>query len=308
MKIIVTGGAGFIGSHIVDAYIAKGHSVAVIDDLSTGSRANVHSRARFYKADINDYAAIEKVFKKERPDVVNHHAAQIRVVASTKDPLGTLMTNVMGTASVLLGFTTHKRSAGKFIFASTGGALYGNPKKLPASEKIPPQPESPYGLSKILSENLIRFYAHMHKFPYTVLRYANAYGPRQNPKGEAGVVAIFTGLMQRGTRPTIFGDGTKGRDYVYVGDIARANVLALRKGNNETINIGTGAVTSDKELFGALAKEIGFTGLPRYAPWRPGEIYRISLDARRAGRILGWKPATTLPQGIRHAVRYYETA
>ncbi len=314
MKIILTGGAGFIGSHVADAYIKAGHRVVVIDNISTGFRKNVNPRAKFYKADIRDRAAMDRIFKKERPDIVNHHAALAEVAKSLHDPIPTLETNVMGTVNVCLAFGAHGRSGAKrkFIFSSTGGAMYGEPKKLPASEAEAPATLSPYGLSKHLGEEIIEFYARAYDFDYFIFRYANAYGPRQNPKGEAGVVAIFGGLMKAGRRPVIFGDGTKARDYVYVGDVARANALALRRAqrhfpakNNagKMANIGTGKLVTDREIFEAVARETGFKGKPVHAPYRKGEIYRISLDARRARKILGWKPETALREGIRAALR-----
>src|SRR3989344_5140417 len=242
MKINVTGGAGFIASHVVDTYIAVGHKVAVIDNLNTGFRRNVNSKATFYKADIRDLPAIEKIFRKERPEIVNHHAAIVEVVKSVKNPIPTYEVNVLGMATVLLWFGRFGRNqsgrAGKFIFSSTGGAIYGEPKQLPAPETTLARPLSPYGLSKLLGEDLIFFYARTYKFDYCIFRYPNVYGPRQNPKGEAGVVAIFGGLMKQGVRPTIFGDGTKARDYTYVADIVRANLRALRQGKNITINLG----------------------------------------------------------------------
>lgn len=304
MKIIVTGGAGFIGSHITDAYLKAGHKVAIIDNLSKGSRKNLNQRATFYKADITDLAAMEQIFKKERPEVVNHHAALAEVVASMRDPERTLTTNVIGTANVLMAFGHYgrepreKSSSAKttrrtFIFASTGGAMYGDPKRVPVSEAAAQDPLSPYGLSKLLGEHTVHYYAKQFGFDTVIFRYANVFGPRQNPKGEAGIVAIFGGLMKAGLRPTIFGDGTKARDYVYVGDVAAANTAALTKGHggrDSIFNIGRGILTTDKEMSDAIAAAVGFTKEPKFAPFRPGEIYRISLDARRAQRALGWKP------------------
>lgn len=300
MKIIITGGAGFIGSHVADAYIKAGHRVAVIDNLATGFRRNVNERARFYKADIRDLAAMEKIFRRERPEIINHHAAIAEVVKSVRNPLPTYETNLLGTANVLLAFGNHGRGTNrKFIFSSTGGAIYGEPKKIPADEKTPTTPLSPYGLSKHLGEEIIKFYGRIYKFPYLIFRYPNVYGPRQNPKGEAGVVAIFGGLVKSGKEPTIFGDGTKARDYTYVDDIVRANTAALRKGANETVNIGWGKKISDQMIFEAVAKHAGFAKPCRYAPFRPGEVYQIALDAKKARRILGWKPTVPLDEGVR---------
>jgi UDP-glucose 4-epimerase len=305
MKIIVTGGAGFIASHVVDAYVKAGHHVVVIDGMSKGSRKNINPKAKFYKADITDLAVLEKIFKKEKPEIVNHHAAIAEVVRSMRDPIPTLTVNVLGTANVLLAFGHHGRGGKKrkFIFASTGGAMYGDPKRVPVNENAPADPLSPYGLSKQLAEETIAFYAKQFGFDYFIFRYANVFGPRQNPHGEAGIVAIFGALMKAGQTPTIFGDGTKARDYVYVGDIAAANLAALRRGKNTIVNIGGGTLVTDKQVFETIAKEVGFIGQPIYAPYRAGEIYRVSLDASKARAILGWKPKTAFAKGVREAVK-----
>lgn len=303
MKIIVTGGAGFIASHVVDAYIKAGHKVVVIDNLLTGFRRNLNPKAKFYKADIRNLAVMERIFRRERPEVVNHHAAIAEVVKSLRNPIPTFQTNLLGTANVLLAFGKFGRGRNKrFLFSSTGGAIYGEPKRIPANESTPEIPLSPYGLSKLLGEETIKFYARHYGFNYVIFRYPNVYGPRQNPKGEAGVVAIFGGLMKRGVRPTIFGDGSKARDYAYVGDIAHANILALRKGQGQTLNIGWGKPISDQMISDAVAKESGFRGKPIYAPYRKGEVYRIALDARKAKKILGWKPRVELKEGIKRTI------
>jgi len=302
MKIVVTGGAGFIGSHIADAYIQKGHRVAIIDNLLTGSKRNLDSRSIFYKADIRNSALMERIMKKERPEIVNHHAAIAEVAKSVIDPLPTFETNVLGTINILRAFGVHGKGKKKFIFASTGGAIYGNPSRLPASEATLPAPLSPYGLSKLMAEEAIVFYAHYYKFPYLMLRYANVYGPRQNPHGEAGVVAIFGGLMNKGKRPTIFGDGTKTRDYVYVKDVAHANVLGLARGTDVAVNIGGGKEVSDQMIFDAVGHHTRFPRRPVYAPFRAGEVKRIALDARRATRVLGWKPRMALREGIEYTL------
>lgn len=300
MKIIVTGGAGFIASHVVDSYIAQGHKVAVIDNLATGFRKNVNPKATFYKADIRDQAAIEKIFKKERPEVVNHHAAIAEVVKSLRDPIPTLQVNVLGTTNVLLAFGNYGKGKNrKVIFSSTGGAIYGEPKKIPADESAAITPLSPYGLSKFLGEEVIKFYARQYGFSYLIFRYPNVYGPRQNPKGEAGVIAIFGGIMKSGKRPVIFGDGTKARDYMFVGDIARANVLALKKGRNEIVNIGWGKKITDRMIFDEIAASIGYREEPVFAPYRKGEVYQIAIKADKAKKVLGWKPSVALRDGIR---------
>ncbi len=300
MNILVTGGAGFIGSHVVDAHIKNGHRVTVVDNLSTGFRRNLHPRARFYNADIRNLSAILRIFKKERPAVVNHHAALASVIESMRDPGTTIAVNTVGTMNLLCA--AHAGGVKKFIFASTGGAMYGSPRKIPVSERAPAEPTSPYGLSKRLAEACVEFYGREHRLSYLIFRYANVYGPRQNPKGEAGVVAIFGGRMKRRARPTIFGDGNKSRDYVYVGDVARANIIALSRGENVTLNIGTGIPTTDRDVFDAVARAAGFAKEPRYAPFRPGEIRKIALDARRAEKTLRWKPLVAFEAGIRRTI------
>jgi len=303
MKIIITGGAGFIASHVVDAYIKAGHKVAVIDNLLTGFRKNVNPKARFYKADIKNLQLMERIMKHERPEVVNHHAAIAEVVKSLRNPIPTMETNVLGTTNVLLAFGKYGRGKNKeFIFSSSGGTVYGQPKKFPVSENTPLCALSPYGLSKLLGEEIIKFYSQQYNFRYIIFRYPNIYGPRQNPKGEAGVVAIFGGLIKRGLRPTIFGDGTKSRDYVYVGDIARANTMALTHNNNAILNLGWGGSVSDQEIFDTVAKELRFKQKPIYAPFRRGEVRRSALDARRARRILGWRPKVELSEGVKRTI------
>lgn len=303
MRIIVTGGAGFIGSHVVDAYIRAGHRVAIIDNLTTGFRRNINPRAKFYKADVCDTKQIARIFSLEKPEVVNHHAALISVIESVRSPLLTLNVNVLGTANILQAFGKSGRGKNKrFIYASSGGAIYGDPKKLPADEKTAPLPLSPYAVSKLMAEEFETFCGRTQKFSYVILRYANVYGPRQNPEGEGGVVAIFAGLMRRGKQPIIFGDGTKTRDYVYVGDVAQANILSLKKGVGGIFNIGLGAAISDQKIFDAVAKYMNFMESPVYGPFREGEVYHIRLNAARAKKILGWRPKIELEEGIRRTI------
>ena len=303
MKILVTGGAGFIASHIVDAYIEAGHTVAVIDNLHTGFKKNLNKKAKFYQIDITDRAKLEKVFKEFRPEIVNHHAALAEVVKSLRDPIPTYETNVLGTANLALLFGQYgKGNNKKFIFASTGGAIYGNPKKIPANEKTPAEPLSPYGLSKLLGEEVIKYYARNAGYIYHINRYSNVFGPRQNPKGEAGVVSIFGLLMKSGKPATIFGDGSKVRDYVYVGDVARANVLALKKGENTTTNIGRGKPVTDMMIFKAVAKATNYTKPPKLAPFRKGEVDKITLNYSQAKKILGWEPRVGLEEGVKLAI------
>jgi len=303
MKIIVTGGAGFIGSHVVDGYVKAGHKVVVIDNLATGSLKNLNTKAKFYKSDIKKLDLIDKIFRKERPEVVNHHAAIAEVIESVKNPVPTFQTNVSGTVNILLAFGKYGCGRNrKFLFSSSGGAIYGEPQKIPVSETAPAAPLSPYGLSKLLGEEIIKFYARTYGFKYLILRYSNIYGPRQNPGGEAGVVAIFGGLIKDGHRPTIFGDGTKARDYVYVGDIVRANVAGLRMGENEILNLGWGRMITDQQIFNAISKNLEFKKKPIYAPFRKGEVYRIAINAGRAKKILGWKPKISLKEGVKRTI------
>lgn len=286
----------------MDAYIKAGHKVVVIDNLLTGFRRNINKKAKFYKADIRDSATIEKIFQKERPEAVNHHAAIAEVAKSLRDPLPTLEVNVLGTANLLNSFGRCGRGARRFIFASTGGAIYGEPKNLPASEKTPVNPLSPYGLSKKLGEDLIEYYARQHNFEFVIFRYSNVYGPRQNPKGEAGVVAIFGGLMRSKQRPIIFGDGSKTRDYVFVSDVVRANILALKKGRGKRMNIGRGERVSDKDIFDAVSRELKYADKPIYKPFRTGEVKHISLDAKLARKTIGWQPEVNLGAGIKKSL------
>ncbi|OGY62646.1 MAG: hypothetical protein A3G58_00975 [Candidatus Colwellbacteria bacterium RIFCSPLOWO2_12_FULL_46_17] len=303
MKILVTGGAGFIGSHVVDRYVDLGHEVAVIDNLSTGFEKNLNAKAKFFKADIRELEKIYEIVGDFKPDVINHHAALAEVTKSIENPSDTLAVNVMGTANVLLA--GGKASIKHFIFSSTGGAIYGDPVHLPADESCKPAPLSPYGLSKLLGENIIEFYARIYGLTYTIFRYSNVYGPRQNPGGEAGVVAIFTNLIKSGTRPTIFGDGSKTRDYVYVGDIVSANELALDTTENNLLNLGWGKEISDQEIFDAIASALNFSEDSIYAPFREGEVSKISLDSTKARKILGWVPKVNITEGINITTKCY---
>ncbi|OIP75361.1 MAG: hypothetical protein AUK06_01945, partial [Parcubacteria group bacterium CG2_30_36_18] len=283
------------------AYINLGYKVVVIDNLSTGFRKNLNPKAKFYKVDIGDLPKIEKIFQKEKPQIVNHHAAIAEVVKSLRDPLPTLNVNVIGTINLLLA--AGKIRVKKFIFSSTGGAIYGQPDKIPADENTPAIPLSPYGLSKLLGEECIKFYAKHYGFDYLIFRYPNVYGPRQNPKGEAGVVAIFSGLMREGKQPTIFGDGSKTRDYVHIDDIVRANIIGLHKGKNEIFNLGWAKKISDQKIFDTIAKNLNFKKPPIYAPFRHGEVYQIALSAKKARKNLGWQPQISLEEGIKKTVK-----
>jgi UDP-glucose 4-epimerase len=302
MRILVTGGAGFIGSNVVDGFVADGHDVAVLDDLSTGRREFVHPRARFFEIDLADAAAVESCVSEFRPDVVDHHAAQIDVRRSVDDPQRDARINILGAITLLEACRRHGVS--KVIYASTGGAIYGEGRFLPATEEHPIHPESPYGASKYAVEQYLYIWRLLHRVDFTVLRYPNIYGPRQNPHGEAGVNAIFIGLMLDGKRPRIFGDGDQVRDYLYVGDVVEANRLALARGGGAVVNLGTGVGTSVNDIFRTLRELLHFEGEPIYEPPRPGEIGRIYLDASRAREVLGWQPRVTFREGLERTVEW----
>ncbi|MDP8922977.1 MAG: NAD-dependent epimerase/dehydratase family protein [Chloroflexota bacterium] len=300
MKILVTGGAGFIGSHVVDAYLAAGHDVAVVDNLATGSPANLNSAARFHRADIRDPAALAAVFAAERPEVVNHHAAQASVRLSMEDPPADAQINVIGSLNVLEA--CRHSGVRKLIYAGTGGAAVGEPRYLPVDEAHPVEPLSPYGANKHAVEHYCDLYRANWGLDATILRYANIYGPRQDPLGEAGVIAVFAGRMLAGEEPLVNGSGEQERDYVYVGDVARANVLALDRGGGRMYNIGTGVGTSVNELFERLARLTGYGRPRRHGPGLPGEVFKIRLTADRARDELGWAPVVALDEGLRRTV------
>ena len=306
MRILVTGGAGFIGSNVVDRFVALGHEVTVFDNLSSGRREFVPGAARLVVGDLTDAAAVERCVAEFRPEIVNHHAAQIDVRHSVDDPVFDARTNVLGGLSLLQSCTRH--GVRKFIYASTGGALYGEGRTLPATEDHPINPESPYGVSKHTLEHYLYLWKLLHRLDYTVLRYPNVFGPRQNPHGEAGVNAIFIGLMLDGKRPRIFGTGDQVRDYLYVADVVEGNVLALDRASGEMLNLGTGVGTSVNDIVRELNVILG-TGIePIYEPARAGEVQRIYLDASRAAKSLGWKPRTSFREGLRQTVEWSRSA
>jgi len=304
MKVLVTGGAGFIGSHVVDQMIEAGHDVVVVDSLITGRKSNLNPKARFYQVDIRS-ADLRKVFEAERPEVVDHHAAQMDVRKSVADPIYDADVNILGTLNLLNQCVEFK--VRKVIYISSGGAAYGEPVYLPCDEKHPVQPLCPYGATKYMTELYLYMYKQTYGLDYSVIRYPNVYGPRQDPHGEAGVVAIFTGQMMKNQPVKIFGSGEQVRDFVYVADCARANVLLLNQGGGEVFNLGYGIGTSINQIFAALKKVTSYPQDAIYAPAKPGETFKIYLDASKAGQVLGWEPTVDLEQGLTKTVEYFRS-
>jgi UDP-glucose 4-epimerase len=302
VKVLVTGGAGFIGSHIVDAFLSAGHQVCVVDDLSTGFRHNLAPGVRLHELDIRD-ARLAEVFGDEKPEVVSHQAARANVRESFEKPLLYAEVNVVGSLNVLE--CCRRFGVRKVIYASTGGAVYGPPQQLPVSEDHPINPLDPYGASKHHVEHYLHLYEKNFGISYTSLRYPNVYGPRQNPFGEAGVVAIFARQMLDNGRPVINGSGEQERDFVNVLDIAQANLLALEKGDGEILNIGSGQGASVNMIFSVLADLTDFAGNPVHGPAKAGEVYKIFLNADRARKILGWTPKIGLRKGLEATVEYF---
>lgn len=301
MKVLVTGGAGFIGSHIVDALVKRGTEVVVVDDLSTGFERNINTGAKLYRLSIcSDRLGI--IFAVEKPQVVIHMAAQTVVTKSIADPLSDAEINILGSLNVISNCAIF--GVQKIVYSSSC-ALYGTPEYLPVDEKHPVNSLSPYGVSKHTVEHYLYLYRGLYGLSYMVLRYANVYGPRQNPRGEGGVVAIFAGKLLDGEQPTIFGSGDKSRDYVYVDDIVRANLLAMESEETGICNIGSGAETCDQTVFDTLSRECNYHSPAKYAAERPGEIKRMCLNNSLAASKLGWKPRVAFEEGIEKAVRYY---
>ena len=295
MKILVTGGAGFIGSHVVDAYVKEGHDVVVVDNLSTGLKNNLNPKAKFYPCDINSPDLLV-IFQKENPDIVNHHAAQMNVRYSVENPINDAQINILGLLNVLQCCITSKVK--KIIFISSGGAMYGDAKKIPTPESAYPEPLSPYGLAKFVGEKYVKLYQRLYGLKYSTLRYANVYGPRQNPQAEAGVVAIFIDRIFHNQKPIIYGDGTQTRDYVYVADVVGANLLCITKGDNQAFNIGASKETSVNELLDILLSVMNKKTTPLFELPRSGEVSRGALDCTAAKKVLGWEPQHSLHQGI----------
>lgn len=302
MRILITGGAGFIGSNVADGYAAEGHDLLVIDDLSSGKEGNIPREARFVCCDIGSDTAFEAI-RSFRPDVVNHHAAQINVRASVRDPQFDARVNILSTLRLLEGCRQH--GVKKFLFASSGGAGYGEQERFPADETHPIRPVSPYGAAKMSVELYLHYYRVQYGLDYTSLRYANVYGPRQDPHGEAGVVAIFCTRLLQDQRAIVNGDGEQTRDYVYVEDIVRANLAALTRGSGRAVNIGTGIETSVNTLFRTLREVTGSGQGEIHGPAMPGEQLRSCLENRLAFEELGWYPETSLEVGLARTVAFF---
>ena len=300
MRILITGGAGFIGSHVADAYLRAGHRVAVVDALAAGENRTPRG-AVFYHEDIRRPGCAD-VFERERPEVVVHHAAQVNLRRSIEDPVGDAEVNVLGTLRLL--DLTQRFGTRQFVFASTGGAVYGEPRVIPVDEDHPILPTSPYGLHKFLGEQYLSFYHRMHGLQTVVLRYANVYGPRQTPSTESGVISIFGSALLRGDSPVIFGDGTQTRDFVYVEDVAEANLRVLGRHIPEPINIATGIETTVNDLFARLQALTGARGKAVHGAPIAGEVHRISLSIGRAAAVLEWRPRVSLEEGLRRTVEW----
>ncbi len=303
MKILVTGAAGFIASQVADAFINEGHTVFVLDNLATGFEHNVNKKATFIKKDIGDKSLAE-LFEKEKFDVINHHAAQMDVRRSVADPAFDANTNILGTINLLQNCI--KTGVKKFMFASTGGAVYGEQDYFPADEKHSTSPLSPYGISKLAVEKYLFFYAAQYKLNYTILRYANIYGPRQNPFGEAGVVAIFSTKLLKGEQPVINGSGEQTRDYVFVGDVVKANLLGLSDDRNDIYNIGTGKETNVNELYGMLNKIVGKGQEEKHGPAAAGEQMRSVITSDKLFKRFNWRPSTPIEEGLRKTVEFFQ--
>jgi UDP-glucose 4-epimerase len=303
MDILVTGGAGFIGSQIADAYIEKGHNVIIADNMSTGVREFINPKAKFYELDIRD-DKLSEVFENHKIDVINHHAAQIDLRKSVDDPKYDVDVNVIGSINLLQNAI--KYGVKKFIFASTGGAIYGEHDYFPADEKHPTRPYAPYGINKNTIEKYLFYYNHVYGLDYIVFRYANVYGPRQNPFGECGVVAIFTDKMLKGTLPLINGDGKQTRDYVYAGDVVKANVLALGAEGPVIYNIGTTVETDVNYIFDKINKFAGTGFKENHGPAKKGEQRRSVLSYEKIKKELGWEPDVDMAKGLELTIDYFK--
>jgi UDP-glucose 4-epimerase len=303
LNILITGGAGFIGSHVGDAYIEEGHNVVVVDNLSGGVLENINPKAKFYQLDIRS-EKLEDVFQKEKIDIVNHLAAQMDVRRSVDDPKFDASVNVLG--GLNLFECARKHRVKKIIFSSTGGAIYGEQDYFPADEEHPMRPLSPYGITKLCTEKYLFFYKAVYGINHVILRYANVYGPRQNPHGEAGVVAIFCNKMIKGEKPLINGDGKQTRDYTFVSDIVRANLLALKHDGSAIYNIGTGIESDVNKLFYELRNHLNPSCPEQHAPAKAGEQQRSVISFNKIERELGWHPTVQLDEGLRLTAEYFK--
>jgi len=304
MRILATGGAGFIASHVVDALIQKGHQVAIIDNMYSGKQENINPSAEFHKLDIGD-PAVHSLVAKFKPDAVVHHAAQMDVRKSVSDPLFDANVNVLGSLNLLEACRIH--GVKKVIFSSTGGAIYGEQDYFPADEEHPLRPVSPYGITKLCLEKYLFYYHVVHGMKYVILRYGNIYGPRQNPHGEAGVIAIFIKKILAGEQPVINGPGTQTRDYTYVGDVVQANLLALDYSGTSVFNVGTGIETDVNQLFRMINARLGSPAKEVHAEAKAGEQLRSVLSTRKISETLGWKQQVGLEEGMNLTVDWFKS-
>ncbi len=304
MKVLITGGAGFIGSNVADGLLEKKHKVVIVDDLSNGKKENIPGKARFYRCDIRS-KKLSGIFKAEKPEIVIHNAAQLSVRVSVENPLMDADINVIGGLNVIQACHTH--NVNKIIFASSGGTVYGEQKYFPADEEHPTRPISPYGVAKLATENYLYYFYKTYGLKYISLRYGNIYGPRQDPYGEAGVVAIFSSKIIKESSPIINGDGLQTRDYVYVGDVVDVNIRAIESDFTGSLNIGTGKETTVMELFKILREVSGESGIEEvHGPAREGEQRRSQLSYGLAKKILGWQPEITLEEGLKSTYNWFK--
>jgi UDP-glucose 4-epimerase len=303
LNILITGGAGFIGSHITDTYIAEGHNVIIVDNLSGGVLENINQKARFYQLDIRS-EKLEDVFQKEKIDIVNHLAAQMDVRRSVADPKFDASVNVLGGLNLFESARKHRVK--KIIFSSTGGAIYGEQDYFPADEEHPMRPLSPYGITKLCTEKYLFFYKAVYGIDHVILRYANVYGPRQNPHGEAGVVAIFCNKMLKGEKPFINGDGKQTRDYTFVSDVVKANLLALKHDGSAIYNVGTSIESDVNKLFYELRNHLNPSCPEQHAPAKAGEQQRSVISFKKIEQELGWHPTVQVDEGLRLTAEYFK--
>jgi UDP-glucose 4-epimerase len=302
LAVVITGGAGFVGSHVADAFLARGDEVLVVDDLSVGSRDNVPEAARLVELDVSDAKALDDALATDPPDLICHLAAQASVTVSVSNPELDFASNVRGTFNVCRSAAEH---GAPVVFASTGGAIYGNGAPMPTPETHVPEPLAPYGASKLAGEAFVGTQARSDGLPNVILRLGNVYGPRQNPHGEAGVVAIFSDCLLRGERPVVYGHGEPSRDYVHVGDVARAFVLAAQRRMPGTFNVGWGEEVTVLELLSAVQEAAGVDVEPLLEPLRPGELERSAIDSSAAAEVLGWRPEIPFREGVAETFRWY---